>query len=150
METIKEFGMNIQDGLKLRSIIQGKAGQPFEWGVHDCNTFFIDIHDKLYGTTDMKDVLHQYTNRKGAIAFLKNKLKLTSAQWLYFRNYRKQTGEVEWQNGDIALIEHKIYASVYIYCNGVFWTVPEQQELLAYESSAVESQMTSAWRKQNG
>jgi len=142
--------MNIQNSLKLRSIIKSQAGKPFEWGVHDCNTFFIDIHDKMYGTNDIQQVRDQYATRRGAIKFLRDRLKLTPAQWLHFRNYIAIEDTSKWMPGDVALIQHPTYASVYIYCEGVFWTVPEDGELVAYEKSAVESQLTSAWRKTDG
>lgn len=142
--------MNIQNSLKLRSIIKGQAGKPFEWGVHDCNTFFIDIHDKMYGTTDIQKVKNQYSDRRSAIKFLRDQLKLTPAQWLHFRNYVPIAEPGNWVAGDVVLIQHPVYASVYIYSEGAFWTVPENSELVAYTTGAVESQLTSAWRKTDG
>jgi hypothetical protein len=143
--------MNIQDSLKLRDIIKKQAGKEFEWGVHDCNTFFIDIHDKMYGSQDIEKVKHQYSNRRGAIVFLNKTLKLTAAQWLHFRKYKKITAKKpKWTAGDVVLIENPAYSSVYIYSEGAFWTVPEGSELVAYDPSAVAKEMTSAWRKTDG
>lgn len=143
--------MNIQDSIKLLSIIRKQAGKPFQWGVHDCNTFFIEIHDKMYGSKDIETVRDQYGDRRGAIVFLNKTLGLSAAQWLHFRNYRKVASKKpRWTAGDVVLIERHAYSSVYIYSEGAFWTVPENSELVAYDPSAVQKEMTSAWRKVNG
>jgi len=143
--------MDIQDSIKLLSIIRKQAGKPFQWGVHDCNTFFIEIHDQMYGSRDIEKVRDQYGDRRGAIVFLNKTLKLSAAQWLHLRNYKKIVSKKpKWTAGDVVLIERHAYSSVYIYSEGAFWTVPEGSELVAYDPSAVAKEMTSAWRKTDG
>ena len=130
----------------MGSFISGKVGQEFRWGINDCNTFFIELHDKLYGTDDLKRVKQQYINKKTAIKFLKN-LGLTPAQWLHIRNYSQIKGKKDWQDGDVLTIQHKIYASVYVYFDGAFWTVPEEQTMRGYHPDSFTNVTYTGWRK---
>ena len=45
--------MHLQRRIKLASIISQYAETEYEWGQNDCNTFFLDVHDKMYGTRDL-------------------------------------------------------------------------------------------------
>ena len=138
--------MKLQDKFKLGSFITGKMGQDFHWGINDCNTFFIELHDKLYGTDDLKRVQEKYFDKRTAIQFLKD-LGITPAQWLYMRNYRKLEDNFRWTDGDVAIHQHKTYASVYVYFNGAFWTVPEGKVMTGYHPKAFEKIKLTGWRK---
>ena len=138
--------MRLQDKFKLGSFITGKMGQDFHWGINDCNTFFIELHDMLYNTKDLERVKEQYNNKRTAIQFLKN-LSITPAQWLYMRHYRKLEGEYEWEDGDVAIHQHKVYASVYVYFDGAFWTVPEDKTMTGYHPKAFDNINLVGWRK---
>lgn len=138
--------MNTQDKFRLGSFITRKTGQDFAWGVNDCNTFFIELHDLLYGTTDLDRVKAQYRNRHQAVKFLKQ-LGLTPAQWLYMRDYGVIQDPVDWQDGDVAIIQHRVFASVYVYFNGAFWTVPEGQQMRGYHPEALANQPVTGYRK---
>lgn len=139
--------MRLQDKFKVGSWLTGNTNKEFRWGTWDCNTFFIELHDMIYNTDDLTRVAEQYSNRSGAIRFLKG-LGLSPGQWLAIRSYKKHSGiPNKWKDGDVALVEHRRYASVYFYFNGAFWTVPEGEKLQGYTPASVENAMTSWWRK---
>ena len=136
----------MQDKFKTGSWITGRRDTEFRWGFWDCNTFFIEWHDMIYNRNDLEGVQNHYSSKTGAKAYMV-KLGLTPGQWLHIRNYKKGSGNTTWKDGDVALIEHKWYASVYVYFDGAFWTVPENKKLTGYTPEAVEKHMTSWWRK---
>lgn len=138
--------MKTQDKFIMGSFITRKTGQDFYWGINDCNTFFIELHDELYGTDDLKRVKEQYANRPEAVKFMKN-LGLTPAQWLHMRNYRKLEDKFRWTDGDVGIIQHKVFASVYVYFNGAFWTVPEGEKMKGYNPKAFKDQPIVGFRK---
>jgi len=143
--------MRLQDKFKLGSFITGKIDQEFRWGQNDCNTFFIELHDKLYGTNDLSRVVDQYFDRNTAKKFLTD-LGLTPAQWLHMRNYRRIPDLISksnnfWQDGDVAIFQHKVFASVYVYFDGAFWTVPEGQTMKGYHPDALTKHNIQGWRK---
>ena len=137
--------MRIQDQFKIGTFIAEKTDQAFRWGVNDCNTFFIELHDRLYGSRDLERVRNQYTDRSTARAFLK-KLGLTPAQWLHMRNYSK-ISNTDWQPGDVAILQHQVFASVYVYFDGAFWTVPEGKSITGYRPEALTKHDIQGWRK---
>lgn len=139
--------MNTQQKIKTGAWISGRVDKPFRWGTWDCNTFFIEWHDMIYSTDDLSRVAEQYASKSGAKAFMR-KLALTPGQWLHMRSYKKQTEKKKtWQAGDVALIEHKWYATVFVYFDGAFWSVPEEGQLTGYTPKAVTKHITSWWRK---
>ena len=138
--------MRLQEKFKLGSYITGKIDQEFRWGLNDCNTFFIELHDKIYGTNDLPRVKNKYFDRHTANRFLRD-LGQTPAQWLHFRNYRKLPGLDNWQDGDVVIFQHKVFASVYVYFDGAFWTVPEGQTMRGYHPDALTKHKIQGWRK---
>ena len=137
--------MNLQEQIKMAAFISRREGDAFDWGKNDCNTFFIEMHDYVYGTQDMLKIQHQYGTRRGAIEFMR-RLKLSPAQWLFLRGYRKMT-EPGFINGDVVIHDHKVYATVFVYFEGVFWSVQENTECQAYTVAAVTAQPHQGWRK---
>lgn len=138
--------MKTQQQLKMAAFISRHAGEAFAWGTNDCNTFFIEMHDYVYGTTDMLKVKNHYGSRRGACEFMR-KLGLTPGQWLHLRGYKRITSADAWQNGDVATHNHRLYATVFVYFEGVFWSVQEETECAAYTVEAVTSAEHQGWRK---
>lgn len=139
--------MKLQDKFKLGSWLSRNTDKDFHWGVWDCNIFFVEYHDIMYNTDDLKRIQNKYFDKRSGIRLLRD-MKLTSGQWLTLRNYKKSpTKKPKWKDGDIALQEHRLYASVFIYFDGAFWSVTENSTLKGYTPKAVETAMTSWWRK---
>jgi hypothetical protein len=140
--------MELQQQLKMGSFISKRTGKAFEWNVNDCNTFFIEMHDYVYGTTDYEDkVKGAYSHKEGAKEFMRN-LKITPAMWLHLRDYKElKAKNPQWENGDVVTIERGYYASVYVYFEGAFWTVPEGQEIKGYHPKAFKKLEKRNWRK---
>ena len=138
--------MQLQDKFKVGSWLTSKQGQAFNWGTWDCNIFFVELHDMLYGTTDLDRVHRKYQDRRSGVRVLRE--IGTPAQWLHFKNYKKKTSShPKWRDGDIATIDQRLYYSVYFYFDGAFWTVPEEGQLTGYTPASVENVMTAWWRK---
>lgn len=135
--------MNLQQKFKLGSYITSKKGQPFQWGINDCNTFFTEYSDMFYNTEDTKRIKGQYLDRRSGIKFWRN-LGLTPAQWLHMRGWEKI--DDDYADGDIIVFERKAYSSVYIYFDGAFWTVAENEECKGYHPTAFENLKTQGWR----
>lgn len=73
---------------------------------------------------------------------------------MHIHNYKakpKSGKNKAWVEGDIAVQTIKPwYNSAFIYHNGAFWAMAEGKGLNNYTAKAVESVMTSAWRKDDG
>lgn len=138
--------MRLQDKFKIGSWLTSNTGRDFHWGIWDCNVFFVLLHDHLYGTTDADRVVGKYHDKRSGIRLLRD-MGLTSAQWLHLKGYEKCTGTKRFKDGDVAIIDHKRYASVYFYFDGAFWTVQEDKELTGYHPDSVADVLTSWWRK---
>lgn len=139
--------LKMQQKFIAGNYITNKMGKDFEWGVNDCNTFFIELHDLLYETEDLPRVKEQYSTRKGAIKFLKD-LQLTPAQWLTLRDYKKlKATNPQYQDGDVLLLPMRVYSSVFFYFNGALWTFPEGKELRGYAPKAFNKLEKTVWRK---
>jgi hypothetical protein len=139
--------LKMQQKFIAGNYITNKMGKDFEWGVNDCNTFFIELHDLLYETDDLPRVKEKYSTRKGAMKFLKD-LKLTPAQWLTLRDYKKlKANNPQYQDGDVLLLPQRVYSSVFFYFNGALWTFPEGKELRGYAPKAFNKLEKTVWRK---
>lgn len=142
--------MHLQRRIKLASIISQYAETEFERGQNDCNTFFLDVHDKMYGTCDREEVVGKYDDLKSGIRYLKKKVKLSPHQWMMARHYavlRDRDVKV----GDVALIEHRGYATAFIYSDGAWWTMLERTGgLNGVSTPDMLLQATSVWRKTHG
>jgi hypothetical protein len=137
--------MKLQDKFKLGNYISSKTDEPFIWSHNDCNTFFIEFHDMMYGTDDLKRIKDKYHDRRAAIKF--QKTMVSPAQWLHLKGYEKISAPYNWQDGDVAVNQHKYYASGFIYFDGAFWTVVEGKTLTGYAPEAMEPHITNGWRK---
>jgi hypothetical protein len=130
--------MDLQQQIKMGAFISKRQGMEFQWGVNDCNTFFIEMHDYVYGTDDFETrVKEKYNDKRSAIQFMKD-LGLTPGQWLALRDYTKLTSQnPQYRNGDVAIVTHKqnLYACVWVYYEGAFWGVPEGEEIQGYKPS---------------
>ena len=65
------------------------------------------------------------TTIKSGIRYLKKKVKLSPQQWMMARHYavlRDRDVKV----GDVALIEHRGYATAFIYSDGAWWSMLEK------------------------
>lgn len=142
--------MKMQEKIILASYISGKHGAEYEWGVNDCNTFVFEFHDQAYGTNLMS--LCKYRDKRSAMKFSKGYCTLN--QWMNIHEYKskpKSGKNKAWVEGDIAIQTMKPwYNSAFIYHNGAFWAMTEDKGLNNYTVKAVESVMTSAWRKDGG
>ena len=131
----------------LATHISNKHGAEYEWGVNDCNTFVFEFHDSAYGTNLMS--LCRYRDKRAAMKFSKGYCTLN--QWMHIHEYKakpKSGKNKAWAEGDIAVQTLKSwYNSAFIYHNGAFWAMTEGKGLNNYTVKAVESVMTSAWRK---
>jgi len=68
--------------------------------------------------------------------------------WLHLRDYKElKAKNPQWENGDVVTIERGYYASVYVYFEGAFWTVPEGQEIKGYHPKAFKKLEKRNWRK---
>ena len=138
--------MNTQNKFKLGNWITGNMNKEFYWGQWDCNIFFVEYHDMLYGTDDLKRIRNMYFDKRSGIRLLRD-MKLTPNQWLTIRGYKQQDGTQTHTDGDLAVLNHKFYASVYIYFNGAFWSVQENVGLKGFTKEAVEKVNPTWWRK---
>ena len=139
--------MNTQEKFKLGSWISRNTGQDFHWGVWDCNIFFVEYHDMMYGTNDLDRIYKKYIDRRSGIRLLKS-MGLTSTQWLTIKGYKQlKTTPKKLLPGDVAVLDHKLYASVYIYFEGAWWSVQEDTGLRGYTPDAVKKAKPTWWRK---
>ena len=138
--------MNTQDKFKMGSWISGHIDTEFHWGHWDCNIFFVAYHDMMYGTKDLDRVVNQYFDKRSGIRLLKN-MGLTPNQWLHMKDYSKISENTKKKDGDLAVLDHKLYASVYIYYNGAYWSVQENVGLAGYTPSAIKKAKPTWWRK---
>ena len=142
--------MKMQEKMILATYISNKHGAEYEWGVNDCNTFVFEFHDQAYGTNLMS--MCKYRDKRAAMKFSKGYLTLN--QWMHIHNYKskpKSGKNKAWAEGDIAVQTIKPwYNSAFVYHNGAFWAMTEGRGLSNYTVKAVESVMTSAWRKDDG
>lgn len=146
----KEYIMKMQEKMILATYIASKHGVEYEWGINDCNTFVFEFHDQAYGTNLMS--LCKYRDKRSAMKFSKGYCTLN--QWMNIHEYKakpKSGKNKDWREGDIAIQTMKPwYNSAFIYHNGAFWAMAEGKGLNNYTVKAVESVMTSAWRKDSG
>lgn len=141
--------MHLQHRIKLASIISKYHDTEYQWGQADCNLFFIDVHDQMYGTNDLQEIQGKYEDLKSGIRYLKKKIKKTPEEWMMSRHYTllKHT---DVKVGDVALFQHKSYESVFIYSDGAWWSMVEEQNgLVGAPTEDVLAQATSLWRKIN-
>ena len=140
--------MKMQEKMILATYISNKHGAKYEWGVNDCNTFVFEFHDQAYGTDLMS--LCRYKDKRAAMKFSKGYCTLN--QWIHNYKAKPKSGKnKEWAEGDIAIQTLKPwYNSAFVYHNGAFWAMTEDKGLNNYTPKAVESVMTSAWRKDTG
>ena len=139
------MALSLQQKLKMNHHIQGLIGQDFRWGFNDCNLFLIKLFDYVNDTNKAEQIVNQYHDRSSAIAFHR-RLGLSPAQWLHLNGFEKRDYNGEWQDGDVAIHQHKVYATAYVYFNRAAWTVPEGKKLTGYHPTALEPHITSYWR----
>jgi len=139
------MALTLQQKLKMNHHIHGLVGQEFRWGFNDCNLFLIKLFDYVNGTNRAERIENQYWDRRSAVEFHK-RLGLTPSQWLHLNGFEKIEHDGEWQDGDVAIHQHKIYATAYVYFNRAVWTVPEGKSLTGYAPVALEPHITSYWR----
>ena len=132
----------------MLSYISRTEGAPFEWNRLDCNTFFIGMHDAVYGTRLLDQVRDRYGSRRGAIKYMREQ-GLTPNQYLYLRGYRQVSvsDPVDFQSGDVVLHPNRVYATVFVYFEGVFWGVLEDQHCGAFTVASVTGVEHTVWRK---
>lgn len=136
--------MNLQQKLTVATYIGQLVNKTHDWGNVDCCTVFLQYHDALWGTEKAKEVIGRYKDRKGAMNFYKN-MKLTWRQWLFVNKYEKVDGALE--EGDVAVLDHKLFPTVYIYHNGAFWVMSEEQNLSAFDAQLLRDHaQVSVWR----
>ena len=115
-----------------------------QWGINDCCTVFLKYHDAVWGANKADAVVDKYRGRRGAIEFYKN-MKLSWRQWLFMNNYEEHTGKLA--EGDIAVLDNKLFPTVYIYHNGAFWTMSEDRNFIGVDSVTMKShENVSVWR----
>jgi hypothetical protein len=115
--------MELQQKLITQQHMLQYHNTEFVWGESDCNIFFIDWHDKVYGTTDLKKVKHQYISQRDAVRFYR-KMGITANQWMHFKGYNKTDTKV-WRDGDILYVPHKLYPTAWIVFNNRCWSMLE-------------------------
>lgn len=136
--------MNLQQKLISAKYIAEHTARDHVWGETDCCTVFLNYHDAIWGTDKAKDVVGKYKGRRGAINFYKN-MKLTWRQWLFMNNYEEKTGKLA--EGDIAVLDHVLFPTVYIYHNGVFWTMSEDRDFVGVDATVLKKHdNVSVWR----
>lgn len=138
--------MNTQDHFKLGSWLSNNTTRNHHWGVWDCNIFFVEYHDMMYGTDDLKRITNRYWDKKSGIKLLRE-FNLTPRQWLTVRGYKQTNTIRKWKTGDLATIDHKLYYTVYVWFNGAFWTVQEGKGLVGVTPQAVQKAGVTWWRK---
>lgn len=116
------------------------------WGTMDCCTVFLGYHDAVWSADKQSEVVGHYNDRKGAMRFYK-RMKLTWRQWLFINKYEKLDSSNHLTEGDIAVLDHKLFPTVYIYHNGVFWTMSEDRDLISVDSDKMkEHPDVTVWR----
>jgi hypothetical protein len=142
--------MKLQQKFALAQYIASKENVEYEWGINDCNTLLFEFHDSAYGTNMMS--LIKYRDPRAAMKFAKGYMGLQ--QWMNIHDYTNKPGKGKnkgWREGDLAIQTIKPwYNTVFIFHNGVFWSMTEGQGLKSYTPKSVELTLTSAWRKLGG
>ena len=136
--------MNTQQKLTGARYIADHLTRNHAWGTMDCCTMFLGYHDAVWGKEKSKDVVGKYADKGSAMRFYK-RMKLTWRQWLFMNGYEKHEGKLA--EGDIAVLDHKLFPTVYIYHNGTFWTMSEDRDMLSVDSKAMKShENVTVWR----
>ena len=136
--------MNLQQKLISAKYISDQSNQEHKWGIKDCCTVFLEYHDAVWGTDKASAVKEKYFSKRSAIEFYKS-WKLTWRQWLFMNNYEQVDGYP--REGDIAFFHQRLFPTVYIYHNGVFWTMSEDDDFTAFDSTVVVNhENVTVWR----
>lgn len=136
--------MKLQQNLILAKYIANLHGKDHRWGELDCCTVFLECHDALWGTDKAKPVKGKYHSKGSAVSFYKN-MKLTWRQWLFTNNYRQVEDDLK--EGDIAVLDHRLFPTVYIYHNKAFWTMSEDRNLVGVDATALQlNKAVTVWR----
>lgn len=126
--------MRAQQKLIAAKYIADHLQYSHTWGTMDCCTFFLNYHDKIWGSETAKRIVGKYADKGSAIRFYKN-WKLTWRQWLHLNNYEKNEGKLA--EGDIAVLDNRVFPTVYVYHNGAFWSMTEDRGMTAYDKNAL-------------
>ncbi len=87
--------------IQLGQYIASKRHDAFEWGVNDCHTFVLEMHDTVYGTQWLQDLKNKYNTRMGAYRLAKT---WDAQQQMQFMGY-DEAGDM--CSGDVVLVPHK-------------------------------------------
>lgn len=126
--------MNTQKKLQSAAYVARKLNADHEWGKDDCCTVFLEWYDYIWGAQEAVAVLEKYNSKRGAIRFYKE-MKLSWRQWLFLHKF-EQTDEP--QEGDVAVLDHKLYPTVYIIHNGAGWYMDEERGYTGVALGALE------------
>ena len=137
--------MTLQQQLAMSSFIARNLNRKFAWGQWDCNLFFVELHDYVYGTRDRLRIIDKYDSAKTAFRFYRD-FGVTGTQWMRLKGYEAILAH-EVQEGDVALESTKLYAVPFVFHNGSFWTLVEGAQLAGYTTQAVAQAAVSYWRK---
>ena len=128
--------MNTQQKLISARYIADHLNQEHAWGTIDCCTVFLGWHDRVWGTDKQRDVVDNYNSRRGAIEFYK-RMKLSWRQWLHINKYEQLVPLQRVTEGDIAVLDHRLFPTVYIYHNGAFWTMSEDRDFISIDKDSM-------------
>jgi hypothetical protein len=87
---------------KLFKFVDDTLGEPFEWGVRDCNIYALECQDIIYETEFANQARKKFNDKKSALAFQRKRGNLKEGL--------KGEGYVDikknfWQTGDVILVE---------------------------------------------
>ena len=140
--------MNKEEQQTLGIWLAEKQWQPWERGKNDCATFFLEWHDKRFGTDERSLVYNKYNDLKSAIRFAKEFFPLEKWQgWFKDHGYKQVTQP---QTGDIVMVQNRYFPSSYIICMNQAWGILDDSKRMTKHIIEKPEAEYSIWRHTNG
>ena len=129
------------EATELAKFLSTKRHNKFEWGINDCNTLIVDMHDALFGTLFGLAIKGKYTSKIGAYKF-QHRFQ-PAPDWLAMVGY-KQVDTIE--NGDVVVAQynHKLWHGL-IALEGYLYTFKENDSFCKTAIEEFEGDYT-VWR----
>jgi hypothetical protein len=125
-----------------------KQSEAWVRGKNDCATFFLEWHDKRFGTDERSLVYNKYNDIKSAIRFAKKFFPLEKWQgWFTDHGYTQVEAP---QTGDIVMVEGRYFPSSYIICMNTAWSISDNAQRMTRHELDVPMGNYSIWRHTNG
>tara|TARA_Y100000004_G_C8843642_1_gene381608 strand:- start:105 stop:527 length:423 start_codon:yes stop_codon:yes gene_type:complete len=108
---------------KLQNFFIKKQGVTFEWGHNDCNTLVVEMHDYMYGTSDMSKLRGRYWDLRSAVQFVRQ--QLDHETWLKSVGYTQITDDLTPEPGDVIMGYDRVFWCGHIYYNNRVYSIDQ-------------------------